>query len=302
MDVHLRDLRYFLAVADELNFTRAAERLYVSQPALSKQIKALEQQLRVALFVRDRRTTQLTPAGAALLPHARELVGNWDEAQRMVADTAAADAANLTVGFSTSIGRGLLPSIRTHFAERHPGWQLTLKQVPWSDPTGGLADGDTDVALVWLPVPGLDDAYSCQVLVTEPRWVALPLGHRLADLDVVPFAALLDEPFLALPASAGPLRAYWLGEAERGDRPARLSAVVATAEETFEAVANNVGIALLSAGNAAIYTRTDVLTRPVDGLSPSELAVLWRDNDHRTVIRDFILACTTAADALNTQP
>jgi DNA-binding transcriptional LysR family regulator len=220
----------------------------------------------------------------------------------VVSDTAAADAAVLTVGFSTSIGRGLLPSIRTHFAERHPGWQLTLKQVPWSDPTAGLAGGDTDVALVWLPVPGLDDAYSGQVLVTEPRWVALPLGHRLADLDVVPFHALLDEPFLALPASAGPLRAYWLGEAERGDRPARLSAVVATAEETFEAVANNVGIALLSAGNAAIYTRTDVLTRPVDGLSPSELAVLWRDNDHRTVIRDFILACTTAADALNTQP
>jgi DNA-binding transcriptional LysR family regulator len=302
MDVHLRDLRYFLAVADELNFTRAAERLYVSQPALSKQIKALEQQLRVVLFVRDRRTTRLTSAGAALLPHARELVGSWDAAQRVVSDTAAADAAVLTVGFSTSIGRGLLPLIRTHFAERHPGWQLTLKQVPWSDPTAGLAGGDTDVALVWLPVPGLDDAYSGQVLVTEPRWVALPLGHRLADLDVVPFHALLDEPFLALPASAGPLRAYWLGEAERGDRPARLSAVVATAEETFEAVANNVGIALLSAGNAAIYTRTDVLTRPVDGLSPSELAVLWRDNDHRTVIRDFILACTTAADALNTQP
>jgi DNA-binding transcriptional LysR family regulator len=302
MDVHLRDLRYFLAVADELNFTRAAERLYVSQPALSKQIKALEQQLRVALFVRDRRTTQLTPAGATLLPHAREVVGRWDEAQRMVADTAAADAAILTVGFSTSIGRGLLPSIRTHFAERHPDWQLTLKQVPWSDPTGGLVDGETDVALVWLPVPGLDDAYSCQVLVTEPRWVALPLGHRLADLDVVPFDALLDEPFLALPASAGPLRAYWLGEAERGDRPARVSAVVTTAEETFEAVANDVGIALLSAGNATLYSRTDVLTRPVNGLSPSQLAVLWRDNDHRTVIRDFILACTTAADARNTQP
>jgi DNA-binding transcriptional LysR family regulator len=82
------------------------------------------------------------------------------------------------------------------------------------DPTGGLADGSSDVALVWLPVPELDEAYSCQVLTTEPRHVALPLGHRLAALDVVPFADLLDEPFLALPETAGPLRGYWLAEAD----------------------------------------------------------------------------------------
>lgn len=296
--MHLRDLRYFLAVADELNFTRAAERLYVSQPALSKQIRSLEQQLRTALFVRDRRTTSLTPAGVALLPHARELVGGWDEAQRVVSDAVAADAAVLTVGFSTSIGRGLMPPIRAKFAERQPGWQLTLKQVPWSDPTGGLADGATDVALLWLPVPELDDAYSCQVLVTEPRCVALPVGHRLAELDEVPFPALKEESFLALPDSAGPLRDYWLGSAERGGHPPRISAVVTTADETFEAVANAVGVALLSAGNAAIYTRSDVVTRPVTGLSPSELAVVWRDNDHRTIIRDFVLACTSVADAL----
>ena len=302
MDVHLRDLRYFLAVADELNFTRAAERLFVSQPALSKQIRSLEQHLRTALFVRDRRSTQLTSAGSTLLPHARDLVARWDEAQRAVSDRVASDAAVLTVGFSTSIGRGLLPVIRTLFAERQPRWALHLKQVPWSDPTGGLADNSSDVSLVWLPVPELDGAYACQVLTTEPRWVALPAGHRLAAQDTIPFDKLLDEPFLALPETAGPLREYWLGEPERAGRPATVAAVVTTADETFEAVANGVGVALLSAGNAALYARDDVIMRPVSGLGPSELAVLWRDDDHRTVLRDFVLACTTAADSPSPTP
>jgi DNA-binding transcriptional LysR family regulator len=302
MDVHVRDLRYFLAVADELSFTRAAERLFVSQPALSKQIRSLEQHLRTALFVRDRRSTQLTSAGSALLPHARDLVARWDEAQRAVSDVVASEAAVLTVGFSTSIGRGLLPAIRTLFAERQPRWALHLKQVPWSDPTGGLADNSSDVSLVWLPVPELDRAYACQVLTTEPRWVALPAGHRLAAQKMIAFDALLDEPFLALPKTAGPLREYWLGEPERAGRPVTVAAVVTTADETFEAVANGVGVALLSAGNAALYARADVVMRPVSGLGPSELAVLWRDDDHRTVIRDFVLACTTAADTPSPAP
>jgi DNA-binding transcriptional LysR family regulator len=271
----------------------------VSQPALSKQVRALEQQLRTPLFVRDRRTTRLTPAGAVLLPHARDLVARWDEAQRAVSDAAASEAAVLTVGFSTSIGRGLVPALRARFAERQPGWTLTLRQVPWSDPTGGLADGSSDVALVWLPVPELDAEYSCQVLATEPRCVALPLGHRLAERDVVPFTELLDEPFLALPDTAGPLRDHWLGEPERGGRPATVAAVVTTADETFEAIADGVGVALLSAGNAALYARSDVVVRPVSGLGPSELAVVWRDHDHRTVLRDLVLACTAAADGLS---
>ena len=302
MDVHLREMRYFLAVADELSFTRAAERLFVSQPALSKQIQALERQLRTPLFARDRRGTRLTASGSALLPHARDLIERWDEAQRAVSDAVASDAAVLTVGFSTSIGRGLMPAIRTVFGEQHPTWRLALRQVPWSDATGGLADGTSDVALVWLPVPELDDAYSCQVLFTEPRWVALPSGHPLAEAEVVPFEALLDEPFLALPDSAGPLRAYWLGQAERRGRPVRVAAVVTTADETFEAVADGVGVALLSAGNAAIYTRPGVQARPVTGLSPSELAVVWRDGDRRTVIRDFVLACTSAVDDRDERP
>src|SRR5688500_13361017 len=107
-DVHVRDLRYFVTVAEELHFTRAAERLYVSQPALSKQVRALERQLGVELFRRDRRGVALTEAGAALLPHARQMLADWEKG---AAALRAAQRGTLAVGMSTSPGRGgLLPA------------------------------------------------------------------------------------------------------------------------------------------------------------------------------------------------
>ncbi|WP_189304008.1 LysR family transcriptional regulator [Streptomyces albospinus] len=289
MDAHVRDLRYFVATAEELNFTRAAERLFISQPALSKQIRQLEDGLRVRLFHRDRRAVALTAAGTALLPRAREVIQLWDEAQRAVSDAAAAEAAVLTLGVSTSVGRGLLPAVRARFAERRPNWQIRVRQISWEDGTAGLADGTADLALLWLPFPE-QAAFTVEVVATEPRWVALPAGHRLADATEIPFDELLDEPFLALPQSAGELRDYWLAVSERGGRPVRTGAVVASADETFEAVAAGLGVVLLAAGNAAIYRRPGVVARPVSGLSPSQLALAWRPDDHRTVLRDVVEA------------
>ncbi len=289
MDVHLRDLRYFVAVAEELHFTRAAERLLLSQPALSKQIRQLEQQLRTPLLVRDRRHVALTPAGEALLDPARELLAAWERARHAVADAAAAADAVLVVGFSTSVARDVLPSVAARFAQRRPGWRLQLRQVGWGDPTAGVADHSSDVAYVWLPIPDAD-RFGTLVIATEDRHVALPAGHRRADRDEVPFAELLDEPFLALPATAGPMRDHWLAVDHRGGHPVRIAGEVAGADETFEAVAGGLGIALLSAGNAAIYRRPDVVTRPVGGLSPSRLALIWRADDPRPAVRDLVAA------------
>ena len=106
--MRLRELRYFVAVAEHLHFTHAAESLHVSQPALSKQIRSLEADLRVLLFVRHRRTVQLTAAGAALLPHVRAVLGAWSQAEQGLAAVTAAEHATLAVGISTGLGRGLL--------------------------------------------------------------------------------------------------------------------------------------------------------------------------------------------------
>jgi DNA-binding transcriptional LysR family regulator len=282
MDPHLRDLRYFVAVAEELSFTRAAgERLFISQPALSKQIRQLENTLRVRLFERDRRTVSLTPAGAELLPRARRLIVGWEEAEHAV--VAAGRDTTLTVGFQTRIGRGLIPAVTAAMAA---DWTLSFRQVSWRDPTAGLARREVDVAIAWLPVPG--NGLTWRVVATEERWVALPAGHHLAAHDVIPFAALADEPFVALPA--GPARDFWLATGERTG-PARVSAEAETAEEAFEAVASGAGVALVAAGNAEIYQRDDVVCRPVSGLTPSELAVVWRTDDDRPAIRVFVESC-----------
>src|SRR5262245_15661132 len=127
MDVHLRDLRYFVAVADELSFTRAAKRLHLSQPALSKGIAALEATLRARLLHRARRQVSLTAAGAALHAAARGLLADWDAAATVVADAAAAETKVLRVGTLTSLGRALFPAALEHFAKRQPGWHVELR-------------------------------------------------------------------------------------------------------------------------------------------------------------------------------
>jgi DNA-binding transcriptional LysR family regulator len=104
MDAHLRDLRYFVAVAEELSFTRAAARLFIAQPTLSRQIRLLEASLRARLFERDHRTVRLTRAGEILLPQARLLLGQWDEVQGALAEAAAAADMTLRVGFHTRTG------------------------------------------------------------------------------------------------------------------------------------------------------------------------------------------------------
>lgn len=296
MDVHVRDLRYFVAVAEELHFTRAAERLYVSQPALSKQVRALERLLGVELFRRDPQGVTLTEAGEALLPHARRVLDAWSEGSAALEAARVAARSTLVVGMSTSPGRGgLLPAIRSRFTAAHPDTVLRLRQVSWEDPTAGLADGDADIAFVWLPLPDAE-RYGWTVVAEEPRLVALPETHRLASRPEIDFADLLDEPFLALPAGAGPLRDYWLALEERAGRPPRIGAEIAGTEETYEALVAGLGVCLVATGNAPLITLGGVVTRPVQGLAPSRFALAWRREDaRRPLVRAYAEACRRVA-------
>jgi DNA-binding transcriptional LysR family regulator len=293
MDVHVRDLRYFVAVAEELHFTRAAELLRISQPSLSRQIRVLERNLGFALFQRDRRAVALTPAGESLLPRARELLGSWDDALAESTERARAAAAVLRVGFQTSVAGPLYQVTVGRFREQHPGWTVELKLHPWSDPTAGLLEGRSDVAFVWLPLPG-PERFVRQTLWTEPRHLAFWCTHPLAGQPELRIADLLDEPFVALPPAAGVLRDYWLAVDERDGHPVRIGAEAETPDETFEAIAAKQGVALLAAGPAQVYARREIVTRPVIDVSEAEFAVAWRADDQRAVIREFAVAAEEA--------
>jgi DNA-binding transcriptional LysR family regulator len=290
MDVHVRDLRYFLAVAQQLHFTRAAETLFVSQPALSKQIRALERQLRVTLFERDGRGVRLTRAGAALVPHAERIVAGWEGARDSLAR---ASDCTLVIGMHTSPGRGLLPKVRAMMVASCPDAAFELRHVAWSDRTAGLADRSTDAAFVWLPLP--QPPYRWVTIAREPRLVALPNHHPLASRETVSMADLRDEPFLALPESAGPLRDFWLAADERDGYPVRIAAEINDTEETYEAVASGIGVCLLAAGNAPIFARGEVTMLPVDDLSPSELVLAWNERHCPPLLESFAALCERVA-------
>jgi len=196
MDIDTRLLRYFAAVAEEGNLTRAAERLFVSQPALTKQIRQLERQLGVPLFTRSRAGMTLTAAGRALAGQVPAVLGELDQALREAKAAASRAARVLRVGFLAGAANEATQQIIAEFGRRRAGWRVEMRTAPWTDPTAGLASGDVDAALLRLPFPG-QDSLRTEVLFTEPRWVALPAAHPLATRDVIGFRELWDEPFVA---------------------------------------------------------------------------------------------------------
>jgi DNA-binding transcriptional LysR family regulator len=301
MDVHLRNLRYFAAVAQDLHFSHAAARLHVSQPALSKQIRQLERELGFPLFLRNRRGVELTAAGEALLATATELLAAWERGLESATARATEEGKLLRVGFQTSVGGGLYQDVAARFETLLPGWRLALRMHHWSDTTGGLADGSTDVAFVWLPT-GADDTIETRPLRSERRFVALPTGHRLARRKALQMADLIEEPFVALPADAGPLRDFWLALDSRGGHPPVIGAEAATADEAFEAVATGHGVALLAEGNTTVYARPGLAFRPVLDLEPCQLAVAWRRGDRRGAVHDFARAAAEVAEEAQNEP
>ncbi|POX58481.1 LysR family transcriptional regulator [Streptomyces sp. Ru62] len=295
MDVDSRLLRSFLAVAEEGSLVRAAERVYVSQPALTKQIRQLESRLGVPLFERSRTGMALTDAGRELARRAPDVLAAWDDALRAARAAGRRTARVLRVGFVASAANEATPGIVAEFARRRPGWRAELRQAAWTNPSAGLADGEVDAALLRLPFPG-QDALRVEVLFSEERWVALPSTHPLAERAEIAFRELWDEPFVAAPPETGAWRDHWLAAGEREGRPVRIGAVTEQPDDWLSAIASGYGIALAPASAARFYARPGVVYRPVTGVSPTRVAVAWAPADDRNpVVRDFVRCCLDLA-------
>jgi len=295
MDAHLRDLRYFVSVAEELSFTRAAEQLRVSQPALSKQIRGLERALGAQLFDRDHRQVQLTAAGQTLLTTARRVLSDWDDTTTAVAELAAREQRTLRVGTLTAIGHQLYAQVVDRFTRCEPSWRIQLRSFGWGDPTAGLGEGSTDAAFLWLPVDARD--IHTEILLREPRFVALSSRHRLAHREAVKFHELAGEGFVALPRSAGPLREFWLGATDGEAATVTVVAEATSADEKFEIISSGTAISLVAAGNAVVYSRPGIVCVPVTDLAPANLAIAWRRGESRRAVQAFVQAAINAARA-----
>ncbi|RKE18041.1 LysR family transcriptional regulator [Streptomyces sp. TLI_171] len=268
MDVDTRMLRYLTMVCEEGQLTAAAARLGVSQPTLTKQVRALERELGVELFRRSKAGVSPTAAGAELAGHAKQLLAGWEEALRATRRAAAEAGGELRVGFEGSTINLLGRAVVEDFARRMPGWRVQMRQNNWFDESLGLASGQLDLAL-WHAPACVAERYAHVLLGTEERWVVLAADHRLAARVTVHADDLWDEPFVSIPEEAGLWRDYWLGAPERGGRPVRIGAVAHNADEWMAAVACGQGVGFAPQSAARWAGRPDVRCLPVRGLSPS---------------------------------
>jgi DNA-binding transcriptional LysR family regulator len=192
--VNLRRLHYFVTVAEELHFGRAAERLHIAQPPLSQQIRRLETELNVELLRRNRRRVQLTDAGRLLLERARPLLAEADRIEDLLRQAGAGEVGRLRIGFVGTASYATLPAILRAFHERFPEVELDLEELTTGPQVAALNAGHLDVGLVRPPVE--DPSLRLTPLVQEELLAALPDSHPLARLASVPVQALAPEPFI----------------------------------------------------------------------------------------------------------
>jgi DNA-binding transcriptional LysR family regulator len=295
MHVELRHLRYFLAVAEELNFSRAAERLHIAQPALSAQIRALEGQLGCALFTRTTRHVALTPQGELLLDEARDILGRVDAALARVEAAGRVERRVLRIGFAAHGAGELGVEVLRRFADRAPSTETELVSASTlQELQRHVLERATDVAFVWLPL--LYDELAAQLLLVDPRFVAMHPGHRLAEQAAVSASDLSGEPIVAPWEHLPPeFVAAWFGEFRpNGRRPGDRDAM--TVDESLAFASRGLALYCVPASVSRFYVRPDVVFRPIVDVRPAQAALAWRTDGSNPALTEFIETARRVVD------
>ncbi|MEV6762894.1 LysR substrate-binding domain-containing protein [Streptomyces sp. NPDC051105] len=263
MDLDLRKVRYFTAVAELLHFGRAADRLHIAQPVLSRQIRALEKDLGAELFVRDSHGVTLTDAGRQLLEDARQLLAVADGTRRRVVQ-AARGRRRLVVGFRAGV---VVTEALRAFTAGHPDVEARARRVEWDDQEQLILDGTVDIAYVRLPVR--EEGLELRPLYSEPRVAMLPDRHRLAGKQEISLSDLDGEQWLRY------------NDPRPGDLPLR------TIEEKFECVAAGTAITMVPRSAAEQYSRPDIVYVPVVDAEPDRVLLAWAAGRRSPLVAAF---------------
>ncbi|HEY7119759.1 MAG TPA: LysR family transcriptional regulator [Tepidisphaeraceae bacterium] len=289
--MELRHLRYFVAVAEELHFGRAARRLHLQQPPLSRQIQRLEEELGVKLFERTNRKVELTPAGRVFLERSRRVLEQADLAVHAARRAGRGETGSLAVGFVGSATYGVLPQILRLFRRRFPDVELVLYEMGSTAQQRAVAEGRLNLGLVRIPrdKAGRDESLAEQVVQREPLAVALPRGHALAKVDALPLAKLAAEPFILFPRESRPSYSDLVLDA-----CAKAGFVPTVAQQTQEVqtavslVAAGIGVTLVP-DSVRSLRRDNVVYKPLAPPAPiSELTAIYRRGDDSPVLARFL--------------
>ncbi|MFC9787368.1 LysR family transcriptional regulator [Rhodococcus sp. NPDC127528] len=294
MELHTRQLRYFVAVAEELSFTRAARRLHIAQQALSAQIKQLEQTLDVVLLIRTTRSVTLTAAGAAFLEDTSALLTALDEAAERARSMQRSEHERLVLGFLEGAALILTEPILSAFRDRHPGVTVEMRQFNYDDPSVGLTDRSVDVAFARRPLA--TEGVEFERLFAEPRVVMLRADHPLADRASVGVAELIREPILGAACTDPVWNAFWELDEHRGEAPARVVSRSTTLLEEYQKVAAGVGIVVTAACARWIHY-PGVKLVPIADAEPTEVTVAWQHDNDSALVRSFVDTARRVRDA-----
>lgn len=285
--MELRHLRYFVAVAEEMHFGRAAQRLHIVQPALSKQVSALERELGVRLFSRTKRSVEFTPAGAAFYNEARDVLRRVDRATELTKLTAGGALGTLEIGFTSPIIWSVLQPVLRRQRERFPGVRLHLKELHTTPQLRMLREGKLNAGFVRAGGP--DELLEFRPVLREGIIVALPEGHRLANEERVDLASLADERFMLVSRSTAPgfydncmalCESYGFTPAivEEGNTPAALYGMVAA----------GLGVSLGPESASRIPWTGVVFKQPTKQPVVVEFSVVYRRADPSQTLASFL--------------
>lgn len=286
--MELRHLRYFVAVAEELSFTRAAERLRTAQPSLSQQIRQLEADLQVQLLERSHHRVALTNAGRIYLQQARDILGRVENARRLARKAAEGEAGELSVGTFPSADARILPALRPLVAATLPDLRLILHSRYAVEPVAGLLSGALDVAFLRGPVA--DEGLEEIELLREPLVIVLPTHHALARRKSIPVRALDDLPCITLQRSLSP-PLYEAAAALYRQAKIRMHAV-SRADNVLghlQMVQEGLGFALLPESISALLP-PGVTSKPLEHDPTPEVSIVmaWKRGNTSRLVREFV--------------
>ena len=293
MNPELRQLRYFVAVAEELHFGRAAARVGIAQPALSQQVRRLESMVGSELLTRSTRSVALTPAGSALLPHARRSLAEADQAVVAAGRAARGEIGHLTVGFIETAAVSLIPAAVRNFRTKHPDVTLSLRELSVDAQLDGIRAQTLELGVVRAPVDAAD--LEVEAVAEDRLLAAVPATHAHAGAESITVNELADEPLIALSREVVPgLHDQVISLFADRRRSAQITQEATSVQAVMGLVAAGLGIAVLPSSVRSL--RRDGIAF-VD-LASSELSLILavrRRRESSPLVEAFIEAARSAA-------
>jgi DNA-binding transcriptional LysR family regulator len=283
--MELRHLRYFAAIAEERHFGRAAERLGIAQPPLSKQLQDLERELGYSLFDRSRRPVELTAAGSALLEHTRRVFQELEVLVRETRRAGAGHSGRLAIGYPSSLAYSGLSSLLREFRERSPEVAIEVRELSPGEQIEALKRGDLDVGFVRTPLN--EPTLASENIRNEKLVLALPVDHRLAIRERVALSAVANEPFVFFPRARGPGFFDFLMGFCRDSGFSPNIVQEAPQIDVLALVAAGFGLSILP-DSVREFRRADIVLRPIIGSPTTELRLAWRSGDTSPAVARFI--------------